>query len=103
MAVQSDGKVLVGGDFTTFAPNGAAVATRNHIARLQGTPLNIRIANANVVLSWATNFTGFTLEVSTNLNANVWSVVSPAPVVSGSNNVVTNEASGPRGFYRLRQ
>ena len=35
LAVQSDGKVLLGGAFTVLQPNGAAVATtRNHIARL---------------------------------------------------------------------
>jgi hypothetical protein len=66
--------------------------------------LNIqRSANTNVVLSWATTFTGFTLEFSTNLNTNVWSVVSPAPAVSGTNNVVTNAISGSTRFYRLRQ
>ncbi len=32
---QPDGKLLLGGSFTSFAPNGAAVSTpRNHIARL---------------------------------------------------------------------
>ncbi len=66
--------------------------------------LNIqRSANTNVVLSWATNFTGFTLESNTNLNTNVWSVVSPAPTVSGTNNVVTNAIGGSTRFYRLRQ
>jgi uncharacterized delta-60 repeat protein len=66
--------------------------------------LNIqRNANTNVVLSWATNFTGFTLEANTNLTTNVWSVVSPAPAVSGTNNVVTNAVSGSARFYRLRK
>jgi hypothetical protein len=65
--------------------------------------LNIqRSANANVVLSWATNFAGFTLEANTNLNANFWSVVSPAPAISGTNNVVTNAVSGSGKYYRLR-
>ncbi|MDQ6631076.1 MAG: hypothetical protein M3Y82_04870, partial [Verrucomicrobiota bacterium] len=72
---------------------------------LAGTPiLNIRRSgNTNVVLSWATDFAGFTLESNTNLNTNVWSVVSPAPVVSGTNNVVTNAITGSARFYRLRQ
>jgi hypothetical protein len=66
--------------------------------------LNIQLsANTNVVLSWATNFTGFTLETSTNLATNVWSVVSPVPVVSGTNNVVTNAISRSPHFYRLGQ
>ena len=66
--------------------------------------LNIQLSvNTNVLLSWATNFTGFTLESTTNLNTNVWSTVSPDPVVSGTNNVVTNDFSGTARFYRLRQ
>jgi uncharacterized delta-60 repeat protein len=34
VAVQPDGKILIGGDFTTLSPNGGATVTRNHIARL---------------------------------------------------------------------
>src|SRR5476651_2660840 len=32
--VQPDGKILIGGDFTTLSPNGGVAVTRNHIARL---------------------------------------------------------------------
>ena len=34
VVVQPDGKVLIGGRFTTLSPNGGAPVTRNHIARL---------------------------------------------------------------------
>src|SRR6266404_4460944 len=34
VVVQPDGKILIGGDFTLLRPNGAALVTRNHIARL---------------------------------------------------------------------
>ena len=34
VVVQPDGKILIGGDFTTLSPNGGASVTRNHIARL---------------------------------------------------------------------
>src|SRR6476619_6863356 len=34
VVVQPDGKILIGGDFTTLAPNGGPAVTRNHIARL---------------------------------------------------------------------
>jgi uncharacterized delta-60 repeat protein len=33
-ALQPDGKILLGGDFSTLSPNGGAAVTRNHIARL---------------------------------------------------------------------
>src|SRR5437016_6168818 len=32
--VQPDGKILIGGDFTTLSPNGGGPVTRNRIARL---------------------------------------------------------------------
>src|SRR5437667_5249241 len=34
VVVQPDGKILIGGEFTTLSPNGGAAITRNHIARL---------------------------------------------------------------------
>lgn len=34
IALQADGKILIGGEFTSLAPNGGAAVTRNHIARL---------------------------------------------------------------------
>ncbi|HEV2842372.1 MAG TPA: delta-60 repeat domain-containing protein [Chthoniobacterales bacterium] len=35
IAVQADGKILVGGGFTALAPNGGAAVARNNIARLE--------------------------------------------------------------------
>src|SRR6266508_2424925 len=34
IVIQPDGKILLGGEFTTLSPNGGAPVTRNHIARL---------------------------------------------------------------------
>src|SRR5205085_4762825 len=34
VAVQPDGKILIGGEFTTLAPNNGPTVTRNRIARL---------------------------------------------------------------------
>src|SRR3984893_11207051 len=34
IVVQPDGKILLGGDFTTLSPNGGVAVTRNRIARL---------------------------------------------------------------------
>ncbi|MBK8466694.1 MAG: hypothetical protein IPL32_12770 [Chloracidobacterium sp.] len=34
IAVQADGNILLGGQFTTLAPNGGGTATRSHIARV---------------------------------------------------------------------
>ena len=49
VVVQPDGKILIGGGFTTLSPNGGAPVTRNHIARLNpdGTLDNAFDPNAN--------------------------------------------------------
>src|SRR6266403_3818810 len=49
VVVQPDGKILIGGGFTTVSPNGGPPVTRNHIARLNpdGTLDNAFDPNAN--------------------------------------------------------
>src|ERR1044071_4194401 len=49
VVVQPDGKILIGGGFTTLSPNGGPPVTRNHIARLNpdGTLDNDFNPNAN--------------------------------------------------------
>ena len=53
VVVQPDGKILIGGDFTTLSPNGGAAVTRNRIARLNpdGTLDTAFNPNANGCLS----------------------------------------------------
>jgi len=58
---------------------------------------------ANLVFSWPTNTVGFVLEYATNLPATTWTTASPAPVVVGGQNVVTNTVSGGARFYRLKK
>ncbi|HZL78639.1 MAG TPA: choice-of-anchor tandem repeat GloVer-containing protein [Candidatus Limnocylindrales bacterium] len=66
--------------------------------------LTIFPSGANVVLTWPTNATGFTLQSTTNLvSTAVWSNVSPAAVVVNTNNAVTNAISDKQKFYRLTQ
>jgi uncharacterized repeat protein (TIGR03803 family) len=65
--------------------------------------LAINLSGTNVILTWPTNATGFTLQSTTNLISPVWSAVSPAPVVVNTNNAVTNSIFGAQMFYRLSQ
>src|SRR6266849_2718282 len=53
VVIQPDGKILVGGEFTTLSPNGGAAVTRNHIARLNpdGTLDTAFNPNANDVVN----------------------------------------------------
>jgi hypothetical protein len=102
--------------YGTFAGRGLAAAqNQNGIDRsfsidpfffsftLQPPPqLTIVASGTNVILSWPTNAVGFTLQSTTNLGG-AWSTNSPAPIVIGGQNVVTNPLSGPQRFYRLKQ
>jgi hypothetical protein len=65
--------------------------------------LTIISSGANVILTWPTNATGFTLQSTTNLLPAVWSSVSPAPVLVNGQYAVTNPISGPQQFFRLSQ
>jgi uncharacterized repeat protein (TIGR03803 family) len=66
--------------------------------------LTIIHSGTNVVLTWPTNSTAFTLQATTNLaSTNLWSNVSPASVVVNGQNTVTNPISSAGKFYRLAQ
>lgn len=66
--------------------------------------LTITSFGANLVLTWPTNAAGFTLESTTNLVApEVWTTVSPLPLVVNGQNTVTNPISSAQQFYRLAQ
>ena len=58
-----------------------------------------------IILTWPTNYTGFTLQSTTNLGSSaVWTTNSSPPVVIGGQNVVINTTtSGKQQFYRLIQ
>ncbi len=58
---------------------------------------------SGLLLSWPTNFTGFTLETATNLPPTSWVSNSiPAAIVNGQN-TVTNPITGGKKFYRLKK
>jgi uncharacterized repeat protein (TIGR03803 family) len=64
--------------------------------------LTIIPSGTNVILTWPTNATVFTLQSTTNLvSPVVWNTVSPAPVIVNGQNAVTNPISGSQKFYRL--
>ena len=64
-------------------------------------PLNVIASGNNVVLTWPTNVTGFSLKSATNLAGAAWNVVFTAPVVVNGLNTVTNPVAGGQLFFRL--
>jgi uncharacterized repeat protein (TIGR03803 family) len=65
--------------------------------------LKITQSAANVVLTWPTNLTGFTLQSITNLASPIWTTNLTAPVVVDGLNTLTNPISGTQQFFRLSQ
>jgi uncharacterized repeat protein (TIGR03803 family) len=57
----------------------------------------------NFVLSWPTNFTGYTLQSTANLVSSPWTTNLPVRVVINGQNTVTYPISGTQQFFRLSQ
>jgi uncharacterized delta-60 repeat protein len=100
IALQPDGKVIIGGDFTVV--NGAV---RPRVARLYGDSapsLNITRSNGFVIVSWPVTGLNFQLQESTNLFPAAWSPVAQAAVTNASQISVTLPTIGGRKFFRLK-
>ena len=66
--------------------------------------LNVTRTANNVIVSWSTSDTGYTLQAKTNLTPSInWSNVASVPSIVGGQNVVTNSAASGKSFYRLKQ
>jgi uncharacterized repeat protein (TIGR03803 family) len=66
--------------------------------------LTFTSSGANLLLSWPTNFTGFTLQSTTNFSSStIWTTNLPSPVVVNGQNTVTNPFYGTQQFFRLSQ
>jgi hypothetical protein len=100
-------------DFYNFTNGIPSVTTNCTPARtdfyiksmtITGLTLNIQQAGANVILSWTTNASNFTLASSLSLGPSaVWNTNSTAPFVVNGQNVVTNPIAGTQQYYRLQR
>ena len=76
---------------------------RWHLIHILDAPtLGMSCVGSNLVLSWGTNWTGYTLYSSTSLAAGAtWTKVTKAPTVVGNMNRLTNAMTSGAMFYRL--
>ena len=70
---------------------------------LQLPQLAIVRSGTDLLLSWPTDYVGYTLQATTNLASQVWTTNLPAPVVVNGEYMVTIPISGTRQFFRLTQ
>jgi uncharacterized repeat protein (TIGR03803 family) len=104
------GNTLYGSTFGSAAHIYAQAVTANGtIFSISFTPqLTITPSGSNAILTWPTNYagfdyTGFTLQSTTNLLSPKWTTNLPAPVVVNGQNTITNPLSGTQQFFRLSQ
>jgi uncharacterized delta-60 repeat protein len=102
IALQSDGNVLIGGDFTLV--NGMA---RPRVARLYGDSaapsLSITRSAGSVIVSWPVTGLNFQLQETTNLSLpNSWSPVGQSASTNAGHISVTVPASVGSKVFRLR-
>jgi len=62
-----------------------------------------RLALGQVRLAWPAAASGFTVQTITNVASTNWQDVLMSPVITGSENVVTNFPAGSPIFFRLRK
>jgi uncharacterized repeat protein (TIGR03803 family) len=102
------GLILAGNTLYGTTQNGGS-SGNGTVFSLSFTPQMTIIPSAtNLILTWPTNYagfdyTGYTLQSTTNLGSPVWTTNSPTPVVVNGQNTVTNPISGTQEFYRLSQ
>jgi uncharacterized repeat protein (TIGR03803 family) len=65
--------------------------------------LQIIRSGENLLMSWPTDFAGYTLQSNTNLASPSWTTNLPVPVIVNGQYTVTNPVSGTQQFFRLAQ
>src|SRR5207248_2771263 len=97
VAVDSSGNVYVADTDSQSIRKGVLASLT--LPSLSGTQ-----ANNQIVFAWPTNYAGFALQSSTDLNsASNWTNITSNPPVLGSQFVVTNPISGGAKFFRLKK
>jgi uncharacterized repeat protein (TIGR03803 family) len=86
---------------TTYTLGSAGQGTVYSLSLLP--KLTIVPSGAKLLLTWPTNFTGFTVQSTANLVSAVWTTNSATPIVLNGQYTVTNPISGPQQFFRLGQ
>jgi probable HAF family extracellular repeat protein len=93
--ISADGNTIVGFGFVATLPGLIGVSPALSINSWSS-------AAHHLVLSWSTNYTGCTLQSSTDLGSTNWTDCA-SPTVSGASFVVTNSMSAGAQFFRLKR
>jgi hypothetical protein len=84
--------------------NGAANVYRiDNIAMQPAPSVAVQAVGTSIILSWATNAVGFSLQSATNFNTSHWVAVTNTPAVIGTNYSVTLNAAQRAQFFSLKR
>ena len=105
--ISADGNTIVGTDYYStpdFTEAFGFVATLPGLIGVSpALSINSWSSTAHqLVLSWSTNYSGCTLQSSTDPGSTNWTDCA-SPAVSGASFVVTNSMSAAAQFFRLKQ
>jgi uncharacterized repeat protein (TIGR03803 family) len=96
--------LVQGGDgnlYGTTAFGGAYGSGNIFRIVMPGPLLTMSHAGESLALSWRTNFTGYSVEFSTDLSRDTWVTCTNAAAVVGGRYVVTNSVTEGSRFFRL--
>lgn len=99
LARQSDGLLLIGGQFT-MAENSLRPRLARYDARSAPPPLRIDPEVGRIALSWPETGARFVLQRALMLEAN-WSTLPVVPAAEGGRSVVRLSLDGTQSFFRL--
>jgi probable HAF family extracellular repeat protein len=105
--ISADGNTIVGSDYEEdidFTLEFGFVATLPGLIGVSpALSINSWSSTAHhLVLSWSTNYSGCTLQSSTDLGSTNWTDCA-SPAISGASFVVTNSMSAGAQFFRLKR
>jgi hypothetical protein len=86
----------------TFFQGGSTTCVRHMIHIFDAPTVNVGCSGTNIVLSWTTNWAGYTLYSSPSLGADAaWSPVTGKPKAVGGMNILSNAMGPAPAYYRL--
>src|ERR1017187_1470466 len=105
--ISADGNTIVGTDYYSTPDYTEEFGFVAYLPGLIGVSPTLSINSWSstahqLVLSWSTNYTGCTLQSSTDLGSTNWTACA-TPTVSGASFVVTNSMSAGAQFFRLKR
>lgn len=97
------GLALSGNTLYGTTENGGSSNNGAIFSLMLSPSLTIALAGPDAIVTWPTNWLGYTLQFSTNLSSGAWNDVASGVSTTGTNYVSTNTLNGQVAFFRLKQ